>query len=185
MSTLETPVGQQAVNFADACHRTVMADGRNVLEVLHKEGFMKKVPTSQVIMTPTAQSKIRLDELNNLLAEMGKGADAVKKMAEIDAQSGLQKRDNTKKAREVGEPVSAANPAPLAAPVDGVLTDEAIANQQLQQATRMRSEAKSLLAEADRLESDAAKLAGTAAVAVKKGPGRPKKNDTANSKKAA
>src|ERR1700741_2837700 len=67
MSSLEIPVGQQAVNFADACHRTLMADGRNILEVLHREGFMKKVPTSQVIMTPTASSKIRLDELNTIL----------------------------------------------------------------------------------------------------------------------
>jgi hypothetical protein len=187
MTSLETPVGQQATNFADACHRTIMADGRNVLEVLHKEGFMKKVPTSQVIMTPTAQAKIRLDELNNILAEMAKGEEATKKLAEMDATQGLQKRDNTKKNREVGEPAKPVQPSvqPLQAPVDGVLTDEAIASQQLQQATRMRSEANSMLAEAARLEADAAKLTGSPAVVVKKGPGRPKKNDNNTSTKKA
>jgi hypothetical protein len=189
MSTLETPVGQQAVNFADACHRTIMADGRNVLEVLHKEGFMKKVPTNQVIMTPTAQSKIRLDELNGILAEMAKGEEATKKLAEMDSKNGLQskKRDNT--GRNVGEPVKAPEPAlpVLQAPVDGVLTDEAIASQQKLQATRMRNEAKALLAEAERLDSDAAALTGATVVAKKAGPGRPKgstKNGTTSKKTA-
>jgi hypothetical protein len=188
MSTLETPVGQQAVNFADACHRTIMADGRNILEVLHKEGFMKKVPTNQVIMTPTAQSKIRLDELNNILAEMSKGAEATKKLAEMDSQLGLQnkKRDNT--GRNVGEPVKPAAPTlpALQAPENGVLTDEAIATQQKAQAVRMRSEAKSLLAEADRLEADASALAGPTVVTRK--AGRPKgstKNDNNTSTKKA
>jgi hypothetical protein len=185
MSTLETPVGQQATNFADACHRTMMADGRNILEVLHKEGFMKKVPTNQVIMTPTPQSKIRLDELNSILAEMAKGEEATKKLAEMDSQIGLQnkKRDNT--GRNVGEPAKPAAPAlpVLQAPENGVLSDEAIATQQKAQATRMRNEAKSMLAEADRLEADAAKLAGP--VVVTKKAGRPKgstKNDNTSKK---
>lgn len=181
MKTLETPVGQQADNFADALHRTTMADGRNILEVLHKEGFMKKVPTAQVIMTPTVQSKIRLDELNSILTEMSKGEDAVKRLAEMDAASGLQtkKRDNSPKRHDVGEPAKAAQPIvpPLQAGPNDVLTDEVIASQQLAQATRMRMDAKSLLAEADRLETEAATLVGTPVV---KKPGRPKaaKNDT-------
>ena len=37
MKTLESPAGQAAENFADALFRNVMADGRNTLEVLHKE----------------------------------------------------------------------------------------------------------------------------------------------------
>ena len=68
MKSLESAPGQQADNFAEALFRVSMADGRNALEVLHREGFMKKVPTSQVIMAPTANAKIRLDELNDLLA---------------------------------------------------------------------------------------------------------------------
>lgn len=159
MRTLESPVGQQAENLADALFRASMADGRNVLEVLHKEGFMKKAPTSQVIMTPTPSAKIRLDELNNILAEMSKGEDAVKRMAELDSQAGLQKkkRDNTPAKPQASTPVV---PALQAGPND-VLTDEVIAAQQLAQATKMRSEATSLLAEATRLESEAAALSPT------------------------
>jgi len=169
MRCLESAPGQQADNLADALHRILMADGRNALEVIHKEGFMKKVQTSQVIMTPTPATKIRLDELNKLLAEMALGADAVKRMAEVDSQSGLQnkKRDNSPPPRNVGEPTNKANPA-LAVPAlqagpNDVLTDEAIATQQLVQANRMRNEATSLLAEAARLESEAASLSPAAA----------------------
>jgi len=195
MKCLESAVGQQADNFAEAVFRTMLPDGRNILEVLHKEGFMKKVATNQIVMTPTPSQTIRLDELNKLLAEMAVGADAVKRMAEIDAQSGLQakKRDNTpKKNREVGEPVQLE--APLQAGLNDVLSDEVIAKQQLAQAARMKSEAKSLIAEAARLEKEAAALAPKAVVVEsapvdiveKKKAGRPsnasKKNATSTEK---
>jgi len=161
MSCLESPVGQQSANLADALHRVIMADGRNALEVLHREGMMKKVPTNQVIMTPTTNAKIRLDELNSLLVEMAKGEDAVKKLAEMDAQTGLQqkKRNNTTTARDVGEPVKKLpEVAPLAAPDDGVLSDADIANQQLAQSARMIAEGNALIAEATRIKAEAEKL---------------------------
>ena len=193
MKTLESAPGQQAANLADALFRTAMADGRNPLEVLHKEGFMKKVQTSQVLMTPKPNSTIRLDELNNILAEMAKGEEAVKKLAEMDKNLGMttKKRDNSPPPRNVGEPKKVAETiAPLRAPDDGVLTDEAIAGQQLAQATRMRNEAKSLLAEATRLEGEAAQIAPSvvkttkpvadATAVVKRGPGRPKKATAKN-----
>lgn len=162
MATLESPVGQQASNLAEVLHRKLMADGRNVLEVMHKEGFMKKVQTSQVIMTPTPTSSIRLDELNTILAEMAKGEEAVKRLKEIDESAGMQyKKKNT---RDVGEP---AIPA-LRASEDSVLTDEVIAAQQLAQANKMRSDARSLLAEADRLEKEAATLVPVVAPTVVK-----------------
>jgi hypothetical protein len=162
MTCVESLPGQQATNLADALHRVIMADGRNALEVLHREGMMKKVQTSQVIMTPTANSKIRLDELNTLLAEMAKGEDAVKRLAEVDSQSGLQKKKRDNTGRDVGQPAAKASTLPAVPPLvagdDGVLSDAAIAAQQVAQATRMKAEATSLLAEAARLEADAAKL---------------------------
>ena len=51
MSTLESDVGQQAKELADALFRTTMADGNNCLTTIHKGGWMKKVPTNQVIVT--------------------------------------------------------------------------------------------------------------------------------------
>ena len=184
MKALESDMGQQSANLSDALFRTSMADGRNILEVLHKEGFMKKVPTSQVIMTPTTVAKIRLDELNSLLGEMSKGADAVKRMAEIDAQSGLQtkKRDNSTPSK----PAAPALPALQAGP-DGVLTDEVIAAQQVAQAARMRTEANSMLAEAERLEKDAAALSPAVVKSTAKTSTRKTKattNDTTAKSKA-
>ena len=195
MKGLESATGQQAQNLAEALFRLPMSDGRNPLEVLHKEGFMKKVQTSQVLMTPTPSQTIRLDELNKILSEMATGAEATKRLAEADNNAGLQpkKRDNSTP-RNVGEPVRPKLPdvPPLQAGPNDVLTDEIIASQQFAQATRMKAEAKALLAEADRLESEATALAPEVVKAAR-GPGRPKatkgtkvtaKNDTANTQKA-
>lgn len=164
MTAIESAPGQQATNLADALFRVIMADGRNALEVIHKEGFMKKVQTSQVIMTPTPASTIRLDELNNLLTEMAKGDEAKKRLAEADASTGMQtkKRDNTPQ-RNVGEPAktTSASVAPLQAGPNEVLSDEAIATQRREQAAKMRADATALLAESARLESEAAQLMPT------------------------
>ena len=62
MKVLESQVGQNAENLADALFRNVMADGRNTLESLHMNGLIKKVPTNQVIVTPGGKSTVRLDE---------------------------------------------------------------------------------------------------------------------------
>ena len=40
-----------------------------MLEALHTRGFLKKVPTSGVIMTPTKNDTVLLSELNQLIAE--------------------------------------------------------------------------------------------------------------------
>lgn len=161
MSCVESAPGQQANNLADALHRVIMSDGRNALEVLHKEGFMKKVQTSQVIMTPTAASQCRLDELNKIIAEMATGEEAVKRLANMDNAKGMQTKKSNVPLREVGDPAGRAvtNPtAALKAPENGVLSDADIAANQVTQATRMRSEARSLLHEADRLEAESIKL---------------------------
>ena len=169
MRALESAPGQQSKNLADVLHRVPMQDGRNTLEVLHKEGFMKKVQTSQVIMTPTPASQVRLDELNTILSKMSEGEEAIKQLAEMDSRIGMQtkKRDNT--GRNVGEPAKApqASVPALQAGINDVLTDEQIATQQLAQATRMKMEARSLIAEAERLEAESAKIAPSVVKATK------------------
>jgi hypothetical protein len=89
MSTLESAPGQAALNLADALHRNLLPDGRPQLEALHKEGMIKKVPTNQVIVTPTAQSSVKLDEMNRILKEMEQGEAAVKRLQEIDKATGF------------------------------------------------------------------------------------------------
>lgn len=161
MKTLESPSGQAAENLADALWRNVMADGRNTLEVLHREGFIKKVPTNQVIMTPTSKAKVRLDELNSILNEMAQGESAIKRLAELDASSGMTGKMNKNRAiegREVGVP-SNSRSKPAAVPIDDILTDDALAIQRREQAEKMRESARQLLAEAERLSAEAADLA--------------------------
>jgi hypothetical protein len=82
MQVLESPVGQTAENLGDAMFRSLLSDGRAMLQSLHSEGMIKKVQAKQVIVTPTANSHVNLEELNKIINEMKTGADAVKKLAD-------------------------------------------------------------------------------------------------------
>jgi hypothetical protein len=174
MKQLESAIGQNAKDFSDVLFRTVMADGRNALEVIHKEGFIKKVPTSQILITPTAKSSVRLDELNNILDEMDKGDEALKRLSDIDKEAGMVPRKKVREGREVGMPpnntsmsrtnldvdanASAAAYIKGVLPDDVVLSDADIASQRLTQAEAMQKQAMSLLAEAQRLTDEAKSL---------------------------
>ena len=154
MKVIESPAGQTAKSLADALFRNIMPDGNNTLGALHKGGFLKKVQTKQVILKPNAKSSVRLDELNEILKKMEGSAEAAKKLADIDAGRGYA--DPSKNvSRDVGEPVK----AEAAVNTSGVLTDADLANQRLDQATKMESQAKTLLAEAKRLKEEASSLA--------------------------
>ena len=153
MRCLESEIGQQAKELADALFRTTMADGQNCLTALHRGGWLKKVPTNQVIVTPNVQSTIRLDELNKILKEMEAGEEAVKKLADIDSNRGM--KGVLDEGREVGEPVKT---SAASVNTSSVLSDSDLAQQRLDQANRMEAEAKSLLAEAKRLKDEAKSL---------------------------
>jgi hypothetical protein len=59
MKVLESPVGQQANDLADALFRNIMPDGKNTLQVLHVEGMIQKVPCNQVIVQANQKSSVR------------------------------------------------------------------------------------------------------------------------------
>jgi hypothetical protein len=70
MTVVESESGQQANELADVLAVRKFADGTNMLAFLHTNGHLKKVPTSQVTVTPQLNANhIALDELNNLIAE--------------------------------------------------------------------------------------------------------------------
>ena len=128
---IESDIGQNSEHLADALNRTYTKDGRPILQVLHLEGQLKKVQTSQIVMTPAPNQQIRLDELNNILNEMAKGEEAIKKMADLDKNAGLTGK---REAREVGQnPASRSNvvdiPAAQAPSLNDVLTDDQLAAQ--------------------------------------------------------
>lgn len=184
---IESEIGQNSKNLADALNRSYTTDGLIILQKLHAEGQLKKVQTELVVMTPTPGTQIKLSELNTILDEMERGEAAVQKLADMDSQMGMQDPVQVaKRMRGDAVPQDTVPPiAPLTASGDA-LGDNAIANNLRQQAMRMSAEAKGLLAEADRLLQEAntmdpvvtAPVVSTSA-AAKKTRGRPKKVLTA------
>ena len=130
--------------------------------MLHREGFMKKVRTQDVIMMPRPNTPgARLDEINDIIRGMDQGSEAAAKMAKLDAQAGLADPDKT----------AAGNAA--AENVQGVLNDSDIARNLVTQAEQMKAQMITLQAEAERLMEEAASL--DPSLATKKKRGRPAK----------
>ncbi len=156
VSTIESDIGQQSKELADALNRTHTRDGKIILQVLHSEGMLKKVNTEQILMTPAPKQHIRLNELNKLLNEMEQGEAAVRRLAEIDASRGLQDPADIAK-RMRGETPA----ADRLMGTNDTLGDNELANNLRQQAAKMSAEAKGLMAEAQRLLSEAAEMDGS------------------------
>ena len=162
---IESDIGQQADELANAMHRSLLPDGRPILETLHNERMIKKVRTADVIMTPNTNSSIRLDELNKMLNEMKQGEDAIKRMAQNDASRGMVE-PGVKRAAEAAykkDRAEKADPNYVAPPVlkagqDGALTDRDIAANMLAQAKAMELNAKQMVAEAARMKKDAERM---------------------------
>lgn len=187
---IESDIGQNSENLADALNRSYTQDGKPILQLLHKEGLLKKVQTNQVVVTPSPNTSIRLDELNKILTEMQQGEEAVKRLAEIDSSRGMQD-PATVAARQMRQNSQKPSTPPkgIQSTSNDVLGDSVLANNLLGQARRMEAEAKGLLAESARLQQEANDLLGTSAPAVyqttptqdnttapvKRGRGRPAK----------
>lgn len=159
MKVLESPVGQAAEELADALNRNLFPDGRNMLQTLHAERLMKRVNTEHVLVTPSANSNVRLSELNKILNEMKLGSDAIRKMADLDNNAGLV---DPKVKRQAEAVFKAQQNKPStgysAAPTDSALDDKSIAANMLVQATRMHNEATGMINEAARMKKEAEKM---------------------------
>jgi hypothetical protein len=148
---IESDIGQNSQNLADALHRTYTKDGKPILQTLHLEGQLKKVQTAQIVMTPQPNTQIRLDELNKILDEMQQGEEAVKRLAEMDKSMGMQTKADV--IRKMRGPQS-----PPAYPSGDAMGDQQLAKQRLDQAIKMESEAQGLMSEAKRLKAEARSL---------------------------
>lgn len=166
MRVLESAPGQQSTNLADVLHRNLLPDGRNILQALHLEGMLKKIACNQVILTPTPTTSAKLDEINRLVKEMESGAEALKRLQQLDQNSGLVdpavKRQqemqfkNSQSAPEAAQPITAgANTA---------LDNHALASDMLTQAKRMEFEAQGLINEAARMKKEAERLFPSVAI---------------------
>ena len=158
MSILESAPGQQSPNLADVLHRNLLPDGRVILQALHNEGMLKKIQTNQVIVTPTAQSNVKLDELNKIVKEMESGDAALKRMQELDANAGFVDPAVKRKAEKAFKEGRISEAEALVAPATGALDDQSLAANMLAQAKRMEADAKGLVAEAARMKKDAQRM---------------------------
>jgi len=159
MATIESDIGQESEQLADALNRQYTKSGERILQVLHAEGMLKKIRCQDVIMTPKANTAIRLDELNKILTEMAAGADATKKLAEADASLGMQAPDDVRRRKEglIGDQNRPMPSAGTNAPTDPnmAMNDNVLARDFMAQAERMESDAKGLIAESKRLMKEA------------------------------
>ena len=179
MKVIESPVGQAAENLGDALFRSLLSDGRPMLQTLHVEGMIKKVQAKQVTVTPGGNSTVNLDEMNGIIRKMKLGEDAIREMAELDANKGYtgkaRRRDDY--GREVGAPIPQRMAEVAGSDAAKALDDQAIAQDRMKQAQRMEAEARGLLAESARLKAEAEAMAGGA---PKPKRGRQKKVNAAN-----
>ena len=67
MEAVESPEGQASQNLYEVLTRKVFWHGTPMLETLHKEGLLRKVPTSAIIMMPNSNTNV---PLNDILAQM-------------------------------------------------------------------------------------------------------------------
>ena len=69
INAVEAPGAQASPNFYEYAERSVMADGTNMLQTLHKTNRLMKQPTDNVLMTPNSEVAVGLTEINNIAKE--------------------------------------------------------------------------------------------------------------------
>jgi hypothetical protein len=113
-------------------------DSQVMLTKFHTGGFMKKVPTDTVEMTPNTTDSVQLDELNKIIAE----------------QRGVSIEDLAVTPSNTTAPAKVAESQMSSASKEQPLTDEKLAS-------NLRSDADRLYKEAARLRAEAEELAPT------------------------
>lgn len=112
MSVIQSPEGQSANELADILSVRKFSDGHNMLTWFHQRGYLKKVPTDGVLMTPHPTQTISLDQLNAMIAEQ-KGVS----LDELAITDGVNPNPKTAKEAELQpEVVVEASPVQEVAP---------------------------------------------------------------------
>ena len=145
MKLVESDSGQNEFEFAEAMDRSRLPDGRIMLAAFHTQGKMQKVATDLIEMTPDRTASIMLTDLNKMIADQ-KGI-GVEDLATITEPA---KTETLAKVSDIPTSTLPSEEA-VAAPSEGVLSDEDIAKQMRSQADNMFKEAQRLRKEADEL----------------------------------
>ena len=149
MTLIETTQAQDVFELGEILFTRPFPDGRPMLRALQSEGRLLKVPTDLVIMTPTINSEIPLDQLNVLIAEQ--------RNCTVDDLSSFVSGGKTSDPKPAQPKVDAAKTEALQAPSNEVLSDKDIARNYRSQADAMYKEAAKLRKQADELDPPAKK----------------------------
>jgi hypothetical protein len=73
MKAVESKEGQAAKELYEVLSRKVFWNGNNMLETLHKEGLLVKIPVDAIIMTPNSVTSLPLPDLLTQMDEITGG----------------------------------------------------------------------------------------------------------------
>ena len=141
---VESQAGQSANEFAEVMGRTQLPDGRNMLAGFHTTGRMIKVATNEVEMVPDRRTVIRLDQLNEQIAQQ-RGVSV-----EDLAMGSAPQQENTAETT-ASTPVQESTATEANAASTGALSDEELAAKYRSDANRLYKEAKALREQAEAL----------------------------------
>jgi|TARA_B100001057_G_C22769178_1_gene918857 hypothetical protein len=159
MSVVDSPEGQESNNISEVFFRRRATDGSNLLETLHANQKLQKVPVDMVKLTPVPNQEIELSEVN---AELGK------------IETGSNPPLKTEEAIIEGDGVSVDTSATVEVVEDSAGEPVDIANNLLAQAELLEQDAKALVSDAEAKKSEAYRIAPE--LSPKRGPGRPPKS---------
>jgi hypothetical protein len=155
MTVVETDQAQETFEFGEIMFTRTFPDGRPMLQALQTDNRLQKVATDLVIMAPTTNDNVQLDQLNVLIAEQ--------RNCTVDDLytfvSGAPSKSNGSVVEEIVEVKDLSPIEPLKASENSVLSDRDIAKSYRSQADAMYKEAAKLRKEADELDPPQKKTA--------------------------
>lgn len=153
ISVIETPEAQGSFELGTILSVRRFPDNTDMLGWLHASGKLKKVATSEVIVTMTPQDTIALDELNKIIAEQ-KGV-----RVEDLAIGAVPQQTEITEIAQVTETTTSSEITKTVETQPDILDDTALAKSLRSQADSMFKEAQKLRKQADELDPPAKKTA--------------------------
>ena len=71
MEAVESPEGQAATGLYEVLTRKVFWHGTPMLQTLHQENILRKVPTASIIMTPNSNTSVPVNDILEQMSEEG------------------------------------------------------------------------------------------------------------------
>jgi len=147
MSLVQNDMAQGANELADILSSRKFPDGNTMLEWLHNSGHLKKVPTNMVIMTPTPQASVQLDELNQLIADQ-KGI-TIDELAITDGVNPNKKSANKTSQKVEVEEADDLTPAQMRSKADALFKQAQVLRKQADEIDPPKSKVKKVSVETE------------------------------------